>query len=410
MTEPTLSERLLALPETPPALPRGGRAAETQQLDVKGDVATTTVLGASFEPDVMEGQARDVLEKHDLNPAEWIVTGFRTSTWTMPGGEDGVSARYSFARRGTAAAEERPDIAELVERARNAPAADLKAWASGDWGFVLALGDMQYGKIDGDGVEGTLARAFGVINKASALLAELRERFEINHVVVAFLGDHVEGFVSQGGANVWRTRLTLNEQIRLVRLTMLHALEQFAPISPRLTMLAVPGNHGDPQRFAGKGVTTYSDSHDTEALVAVSEAARMNPAAFGHVEFFVPTGDNMVVVLDVAGTRVGAVHGHQFTTGKHFTWWAGQAFGGSPLRDADLLLAGHLHHTVLEEEGYQRTLPDGTKEDRVRLFAQAPALEKLSEWYRHRKGVMGSPGALVLLTSNGKTPIVKVIR
>ena len=410
MTDKTLAERLLALPETSPALPRGGRAPETQRLEVKGDVATATVHGAAYEPDVMEGQARDVLDEAGLDPADWIVTGFRTSKWTMPGGKDGVSARYVFARRGTAAAEERPDIAELVERVRNAPAADLKAWASGAWGFILGLGDMQYGKIDGDGIEGTLGRAFGVIDKASALLAELRERFEINHVVIAFLGDHVEGFVSQGGANVWRTRLTLNEQIRLVRLTMLHALEQFAPISPRLTMIAVPGNHGEPQRFAGKGVTTYSDSHDTEALVAVSEAARMNPAAFGHVEFFVPTGDDMVVVIDVAGTRVGAVHGHQFTAGKHFTWWGGQAFGGSPLRDADILMAGHLHHTLLEEEGYQRQLRDGSTENRVRLFAQAPALESLSEWWRHRKGVMGSPGAIVLITKDGSTPYFQVVR
>jgi hypothetical protein len=211
------------------------------------------------------------------------------------------------------------------------------------------------------------------------------------------MGDHVEGFQSQGGANVWRTNLTMSEQIRLTRRVMLYAMEQFAPLSPRLTMAAVPGNHGEPQRFSGKGVTRYDDSHDTESLIAVSDAAQLNKDAFGHVEFYVPQTDEMTVVLDVAGTRIGHAHGHQWRPGKQFDWWEGQAFGSSPLRDADVLLAGHLHHLHIEENG-------------GRTYVGVPALESESTWWRHATGVGGNPGVFTMLTKDGSVLDMKVVR
>src|ERR1700754_3407793 len=99
---------------------------------------------------------------------------------------------------------------------------------------------------------------------------------------------------------------------------MLHAVELFAPLAGRVSMAAVPGNHGEAVRFAGRGVTRYDDSHDTEALIAVHDAAQLNPAAFGHVEFYVPQTDELTVVVDFAGTIVAHAHGHQWRPGKHF--------------------------------------------------------------------------------------------
>src|SRR5690606_15782774 len=106
----------------------------------------------------------------------------------------------------------------------------------GDHAFVVALGDLQLGKRDGDGAEGTLRRTLDCLERAAALVPIYRERFPIGHIHVAWLGDHIEGFTSQGGANVWRTTLTLNEQIRLTRRVMLRAVELFAPLAPRVSM------------------------------------------------------------------------------------------------------------------------------------------------------------------------------
>jgi len=396
VTDSPLLDSLLAVPTAPPVAPRPAQGP-TQQLEVKGDVAEATVgLAGAPSRDELDGRARDLLERNDLDPAEWQVVGFRTSEWTMANGVEGVSARFSFARVGTAAAgRESLPIDEIVERVRLA--GPLTSPGRGQYGLVVALGDMQYGKVDGDGVEGTVERTFQGLSRAAAALDELRERFPVGHVHIGFLGDHIEGFVPQGGANAWRTRLTLNEQIRLTRLTMLHAMEQFAPRAARLSMVAVPGNHGEPQRFAGKGVTRYDDSHDTEALVAVREAAAMNARAYGHVEFYVPDTDEMTVTLDVAGTRIGHAHGHQWRPGKHFDWWEGQAFGGSPLRDADLLMAGHLHHFHVDTKG-------------PRMFLQPPALESESTWWRHATGDSGHPGIVVAITRDGLTSPIEVIR
>lgn len=388
-----LTELLLAKPIGPAVQARPGRGELTRQVEVKGTTAEVTVNSPG--PDVDQAAGYIALEANGLNVAEWEATTFRTSEWTMANGETGTSTRWGFKRVDEDGRLPLDLDGMFAAITAHTPAARRP---DGDHGFLVALGDMQFGKVDGDGVDGTLRRTVEGIDRARDLLETYRQRFDIGHVHVAWLGDHVEGFVSQGGANTWRTVLTLNEQIRLTRRVMLHALTTFADSSDRVSMAAVPGNHGEPQRFMGKGVTRYDDSHDTESLVAVADAAGLNAAAFGHVEFLVPDTDEMTVVLDVAGTRVGHVHGHQFKTNKHFDWWSGQAFNpASNLRDADLLLAGHLHHEHIEGDG-------------ERLFIQVPAMESESTWWRHAKGVGGNPGLIVAVTKDGRTSPIEVSR
>ena len=314
----------------------------------------------------------------------------------MANGELGESSRFSFRRRTSVPSAPAIPIDDLLEVVKSHRPAKTKA-AVGDAGYIVAIGDMQFGKIDGDGAEGTLRRIIEYIDKAVDLLEWQRKRVSIGQVHLAWLGDHVEGFVSQGGASAWRTQLTLSEQIRLTRRVMLYAVTCFAPLTENLTCVAVPGNHGETVRFAGKGITRYDDSHDTEALVAVSEVCAMNPEAFGHVSFYTPETDELTVVLDVAGTVVGHAHGHQWRTGRHFEWWEKQAFGAAGLHQADLLLAGHLHHELIESRG-------------SRLFAQVPALESESTWYRHAQGVTSNPGLLALVTQDGATNQIEVVR
>src|SRR5690606_32257023 len=130
---------------------------------------------------------------------------------------------------------------------------------SGSHGFLVLLGDMQFGKMDGDGPAGTLKRTIEALNKAADLLLSYRRLYDLGHVHVAWLGDHLEGFTSQNGANSWRTSLTLSEQIRLTRRVMLYAMQLYAPLANKVTMAAVPGNHGETIRFEGTGLTRYDD-------------------------------------------------------------------------------------------------------------------------------------------------------
>ncbi|MCC2278863.1 hypothetical protein LKL35_26045 [Streptomyces sp. ET3-23] len=397
MTDTLLAD-LLATP-TPPPVP--ARQADpdrdyTRQIEVSGDAAEVTVRGpAEMDPD---SSAADVLRAHRLDPADWEVTGFRSSEWTMPNGEPGVSARFSFGRRkgGTV---ERPSVDELLAVFDNyTPPTRTDVESDGEWTYVIALGDMQFGKADGDGPEGTLRRAMDCIDKAAELLSQYRYRFTIEHVHLAFLGDHVEGFVSQGGANVWRTQLTLTEQIRLTRRLMAYAIMKLAPLVARLTVVAVPGNHGEAVRPGGKGITRYDDSHDTDALISVGEALALAGEDFEHVQVYVPDSDELTVVVECSGTVVAHAHGHQWRSGKHFEWWRGQAFDKtSAMHQADVLLAGHLHHEHVDTDG-------------PRTFIQVPAMESESTWWRHRTGTRGAPGLMVMVTQNGEVPVKEVIR
>ncbi|EFL15298.1 predicted protein [Streptomyces sp. C] len=362
---------------------------------MSGDAAEVTVRGPEgIDP---ESSAADVLRAHGLDPSEWEVTGFRSSEWTMASGEPGVSARFSFGRRKVPAVLERPNVDELLRVFDEAPGS-VQGDEEGEFTFVVALGDMQFGKIDGDGYEGTLRRAIECIDQAARLLDEYRERFDIEHVHLAWLGDHVEGFVSQGGANVWRTQLTLTEQIRLTRRLMAYAIIKFAPQVSRLTVVAVPGNHGEAVRPGGKGVTRYDDSHDTDALISVSEALALAGEEYAHVEVFVPETDELTVVVECSGTVVAHAHGHQWRPGKHFEWWRAQAFDKtSAMHTADLLLAAHLHHEFVDTDG-------------PRTFIQVPAMESESTWWRHLKGTRGAPGLMVMVTKDGDVPVKEVVR
>ena len=386
----SLTEKLLAKPVAPAV--RGRKTNPdtdfTKQIELAGDSLTATLRDKAGV--VNEGTALRFIEAEGLNPEEWEATGFRRSEW----GAGLESSRFTFKRVAAGSKVELlPEEIAALKRYRG------KAQrAQGDHAYIVAIGDTQFGKIDGDGVEGSIARAITGIDMAADLLATHRKRFDIGHVHVAFLGDHIEGFVSQGGANVWRTQLTLNEQIRLSRRMMLHALTTFADQAEVVTMAAVPGNHGETVRLAGKGITRYDDSHDTESLIAVADGAALHGNAFDHVKFYVPQTDEMTVVLDLAGTITAHVHGHQYRPGKHWEWWRGQAFGRSvDLQSADLLMAGHLHHEFMDSDG-------------PRMFLQVPALESESTWWRHATGTPGNPGLLTAVTSNGQTRAIEVLR
>lgn len=340
-----------------------------------------------------EGDAADFLTASGQNLDDWEVTGFRRIEYGRP--EDpSISTRFTYKRRVGSDAPQ-VDIDELLELFDNHQPLyrlELGPAPAPLPGAAVLIGDNQFGKGISDPYE-AIAHARDAIDSIAEALAEKGGAKEL---LVAFLGDHVEGFVSQGGANVWRTKLTLSEQIRATRRMMAYALERLHPLTDRLVMAAIPGNHGEAQRFNGKGVTTYDDNHDVEALNAIAEAAQMSRDYQG-VEFYVPQVDELSLVVEVGGVRWGLVHGDRWRAGKHFDWWAKQTFGGKPLAGADVLVCGHWHHLLIEEAG-------------EKLFIQTPALETESAWFEHAAGTRGNPGAVLVLTDNVRPVDFKVIR
>lgn len=250
--------------------------------------------------------------------------------------------------------------------------------------FLIALGDLQLGKVDGDGVEGTVNRFIEATRAAVERYRRLKRRHGPMPIYLAHLGDCIEGYVSQGGANAWRTTLTTTEQVRLYRRLLIEQVRALSAITDRLVVVGVPGNHDE----AHRPLHTYGDSWAIDSIAAVRDALDL-AGGYDHVTLHAPERDELTLTLDIAGTVVGFAHGHQWRAGQANTWWAKQAHGRQPIGDADLLVAGHLHHLRVEHTGSDKT------------FLQLPALESGSQWWKHRTGEWGQPGIVTALVGGG---------
>lgn len=361
-------------------MPRAFRAGS-----IKKDGILTAATGAKNAG--FEATHDNLLRDRGYDPAEWRVTSVTDSEWdvqTKAGPDTFYAFKFTAVPRGAGEAE-RPDIDDLLAIVNiQSPRVHAyeEGFAKGAW--VHALGDLQLFKIDGDGVEGTLHRVLASIDEGVARYRDVLMR--PSHVHVAWLGDCIEGFVSQGGKNAWRTNGTLTEQVRLLRRIMLYAIDAYAPYCQRLTVVSVPGNHDEAMRHP---VSTRSDdSWAVDALVAVSDAIALNPDKYGHVEAYVPGPDEQDVTLEVGGKIVTHLHGHQFRIGREWDFWKGQAFGGQQAGLAKLMLYGHQHHFSIDSKG-----------DRLRVCV--PALESESTWWKHKTGEVGAPGGLVFTIIDG---------
>ncbi|PZU02277.1 MAG: hypothetical protein DI619_05395, partial [Francisella sp.] len=119
--------------------------------------------------------------------ANGTVRRTRISEWTLPNGETGRS----------------------VQKIIDHQPADSKT------AFVIGAGDFQIGK----GIPGGETSRFAddYLRSLTAAKHYWQQAGNPERVHIAFLGDMIEGYVSQGGNNAWRTQTPLTEQIRLTR-------------------------------------------------------------------------------------------------------------------------------------------------------------------------------------------------
>lgn len=341
------------------------------EFDGKGGEATSKPLLASEEYD-HEATLRDA----GLDPSLFEVSNFRFSTWdaqTPTGIETFRSYKFTF--REKAAEADRVDIDDLIELIKEQVKPGEGVRKPRPEVTVFAVGDLQLGKSDGDGSEGIVARYI------SALQAAVRRYNEnpTGTVLVAFLGDCIEGVVSQGGKNIGNNDLTLTDQLRVLRHLMTQTVLEFSRTGADLTVASVPGNHDETYRNPVN--SKPHDSFAVDSLRAVEEAFVL--AGRDDVTFLYPKDSELAVHAEVGGVGFLMAHGHQWRTGKHYQWWQGQSFSRQTGHDAHWLLAGHRHHLFIDTES-------------DRYFLQVPALEQRSDWWRNKTGQVGNPGAVFL--------------
>lgn len=354
-------------------------------------VAEFSLTDGSVEvpEDAPEGTALEFLEKAGQNPDEWEVTGYKRIEYGNPA-QPFVSTRFTYKRREGAG--ERVPIDDLLAMIHEhaGRARPQRVGESPVPGAAVLIGDMQIGQIgpDGDPFE-AIENSLRAIDQAAD---EIERQGGAEEILVAWLGDHIEGFVSQGGKNSWRTRLTLTEQIRATRRIMYYAIEVLEPLCHRLVMAAVPGNHGRVEAGNGTG-TRADDNHDTDALVAVAEALELTGDRTG-VETYVPEVDQISLAVTVGGLTWGLVHGDKWRRGGQFNWWREQTFHNGPTAAADVLCGGHWHTLQMMEEG-------------EKLFIQVPTLGTDGAYWTNLHGSRPKPGVVLALTDG--TEVVGVI-
>ncbi len=320
-----------------------------------------------------------------LDPEEVeVIEPVQVRGWDMPQRlEDGTTGlvrahyyRLTMRRRTLSV-----NIDALLKAAKRRKPPTPPPAAGDDRAFVVALGDLQLGKMDGDGAEGTVAR---FLSTTDAALKRYRRVAKGLPVYLIHLGDCIEGYVSQGGANAKRTTLTTTEQVDLYQRLLLDQVQAFARVAPELVMVGVPGNHDE----AHRPLHTYTDSWALQAVNSVQRALTF-AGGYEHVRLHIPDRDELTVTLDICGTVVGMAHGHQWRSGQACGWWAKQSHGRQPIGDADLLLSAHLHHLRVEHTGSDKT------------WVQVPALESGSQWWKHQSGEWGQPGIVTMLVGAG---------
>lgn len=377
-------EQLLATPTAPTITPgRKGEWSFSQAFDPH-DPNSSTITATSAKQ--LEGD--DAIKKFITAQGGIIPVGYKailiearhqTHGWTRATtGADAVTRPTWLYRFRIEPDTLRTDISELLalvgkkKPAKHNPTTDELV-------FHFLIGDTQLGKIDGDGVAGTIERWNQSITNAVAQWNKLG-RPEVH---VALLGDCIEGNQSQNGRNMWRTCLTVTEQTRILRRMLLACIDAFIQ-APRLSMSVVNGNHDQVQRFQE---TRADDGHATEAAIAVSEAIATNPERYSHVQIIVPPVDSDHLVVDFNGTVLVMAHGHQWSRGKSMDWWAGQSFGLQAAQAGHILVHGHEHEFSIKSQKH-------------RLAICTPTMESESTWWKHKTGQTGKRGAITFTTTN----------
>lgn len=337
---------------------------------IRGDeVETVTGLIPPVETDA------DLLREFGYDPEHIEVVG-TINQWRKQQPDGSWLVSYYFRSRPRVAT---LDLPALYAAARRKPRKQLPP-ANTQRVTVVALADEQIGKVGSRG--GTPELLERMAKKRHALDALLRRR-RPDWIVLADLNDLFENFES-GGNPMFTNDLSLAQQMD----TAATEVYEFVRIAARFGHVVIPvctSNHTGWRR----GKLELGRPGDDLGIFVHKQVEKIAHAAGLDAEWVFPPMYDEAVTVDVLGTTLGVVHGHQYRPGGAIQWWAKQQHGGQPIGAADVLITGHYHHLAIQPTG--RNPYTG----RTKWWIQAPTLDNGSDWFRNRAGEDSDPGLLV---------------
>lgn len=362
--------------------PTAQEVESTTSFDAEGNYTQSLVL--DYQPATPD----ELLELFGHSPEKFAIDGVvAISHRELADGR--VVSTYRYRLR------ERPqpvDIDSLVSLAKKAKK-HRENTVPGPFWFVYQAGDLQIGKRSRDGSTAEIVEFY--LDSVERAVEEFRalKRLGVAGVQLCFPGDCIEGVVSQGGRNAWLTQETVTEQTRIFRRLLMHTVEAFAPLADEVFLDVVNGNHDQAQR---QWNTYPGDGWATECAIALDDALKMNPAAFGHVKVRVPDKWSGHMTVPVGDSVVTVAHGHQWRPSQGMKWWSEQALNRQNPCSAQVLQHGHFHSFEVE-----------TTRDRCRI--SCPTFDCGSDWYRETHGGDSKRGALVYLLRAGEMSRLSVV-
>lgn len=360
---------------------------------VKGTVTTSAV----YEPPT---DWSDLLRERGLDPALYEIVG-DTIRWTSfdgwkrdnPDDKAYSTICYSYKAEIRLRSPERPNLDEIYQSVRKAKKPS-KTPPAGDTTFVIALSDWQTGNRDGGGVQKQVEEIASLPHKLTQRVRDLRKTgVAIDHIVIAGLGDLVEGTCGHYPAQQFRIEVDRREQMKIVRRGIRDIIVALCPLAEKVTVTAVGGNHGENRGLSGKAFTTTGDNDDVAVFEQLAEAFQLNPDAFPNLSWRIPL-ERLTTSMEVNGKILAFTHGHLSKAGNNaaqavWNWWKDQAHGRAHpgVADADILVTGHYHHfNAKEQEG--------------RALFVCPSIVPVGEYFQDAYGVRTRAGTLTFCVGN----------
>lgn len=362
-------------------------------VQMSGNNGTVTSAGSVKRVRMDAGKWKALLEHFGVDPALYrVIEPVRMKSWNaMTGKSRGneIVVMFHYQADFVSIADE-PDLESLYREIRRARPHKARTRKGEPSTLVVNLCDWQAGKSDGDGTTGTLERISSLQGDLLDHVSDLRRAgLAIDELVVAGVGDLVEGCTGFYAMQEHSVQLDRRNQTKLVRRALRDDLKAWAPQVEQVRVTAVGGNHGE-NRKDGKAFTTFNDNDDVSVFEQVAEVLAENPAAYSHVKFTLPAG-RLAVALEVQGRILAWTHGHIAKRGGEgitgmWAWWKDQSHGRyfEGVADADILICGHYHHLAM-------------KEQEGRLLMLCPTIEGGSDWFGAMKGVKGAKGTLTFV-------------
>lgn len=365
-------------------------------VEIDGDSGTIISKATTVPPE--EYDERSLIAEWSLNPDEWLIEGkVGLRCWDQAIGNGQVRRMYHYKldvrrRNGPSV-----NIEDLKRHIRAREPLERRFDKHGSGWLVACVGDTQFGKPDGDGTKGTVARW----KRAVGAVIERGEREGTPDLLIPATGDNLENCAGFYPYQLNTIDLSLTEQLDLAIELFSTGVVDLASAFRKVKIIAVPGNHGEVRTVGGKRMTDPNDNYDTFIWQQVKRVVRWHRLA-KRIEIRVPEAGRMSQRVDVDGFPITVTHGHLFKGGSPdeaaWKWWKDQTGSGNNLGHGQtrMLINGHFHHTIINGRS-------GC------WHIQHPALDGGSEYWRELHGDVAKSGLLTFVIREGDWDLPSIL-